>query len=361
VLVWGTSLGACVWLALRMQKITAAYPIQVALSDIIPALQVYVSRFLAGEQVYTPFTRELGYHGTPGYLPLQWMPYIPAHLLGMDYRWLAFGGFILGTAAYNYRLLRQERNLAALWCKALLPPLLLLAILITDPSTLGLTVETLIYGYYFLLMAALFSRSALWPAAGLLLCLLSRYALVLWVPLYLLLVFWQGPRRRALVISVGVLAGILLLYVVPFLSQDWGMFMRVQQEYSQLAVGEWSHLEPLAETGDKPYHLYKGLGAAASFYAFGTGSLLERIQLLKNFHFFFSGLVVVLAGILYLRSRLRIDYRLFALISLKIYLATFYHFIQVPYLYLTALSVFASVFLVLFLPARPGPAAAHQL
>jgi hypothetical protein len=70
--------------------------------------------------------------------------------------------------------------------------------------------------------------------------------------------------------------------------------------------------------------------------------------LLKKFHFFFSGLVVVVAAWIYVRSKPRIDYRLFALLSLKLYLTTFYAFIQVPYLYLTALSVFTSVFLVLF-------------
>jgi hypothetical protein len=315
-----------------------------------------VSRFLAGEQVYTPFTRELGYQGTPGYLPLQWLPYVPAQLLGLDYRWLAFGDLLLATAGYNYWLLRQEKQGAVLLLKALLPPLLLLAILITDSSTLGLTVETLIYGYYFMLMATIFSRSPALQALGLLVCLLSRYALVLWVPLYLLLIFFQGSRRQAVWVAAGVVAGIGLIYVLPFLSQDWGMFMRVQQEYSQLAVGEWSHLEPLAETGDKPYHLFKGLGMAAWFYTWGQGPLLGRILLLKNFHFFFSGLVVVVAGTSYFRSRHKIDYRLFALISLKAYLATFYHFIQVPYLYLTALSVFASVFLLVFLPGRP-PAA----
>jgi hypothetical protein len=330
-------------------------------------LQVYVSRFLAGEQVYTPFTRELGYQGTPGYLPLQWLPYVPAQLLGLDYRWLAFGVFALGTAAYNWRLAKQEWQPVALLWKAVLPPLLLMAILLTDPGTLGLTVETLVYGYYFIFMASLFSRSWVGQALGLLLCLLSRYALVLWVPLYLLLLYFRGQRRQALLVGAGVLAGIGLLYVLPFLSQDWGMFMRVQGEYSQLAVGEWRHLEPLAETGDKPYHLYKGLGMAAYFYAWAPGTLLDRVLLLKNFHFFFSGLAVVAAGVIFFRSRQKIDHRLFALISLKLYLATFYHFIQVPYLYLTALSVFASVFLMAMLPAprfnaaatpQPGRAAA---
>lgn len=351
VFIWVWNLGLWGWLALRLQKIIVAFPIQIERSDIIPALQVYVARFLAGEKIYTPF-HELGYTGTPGYMPLQWLPYVPAQVLGLDYRWLAFGVLLLGMGAYTFRLLRQEKDLIPLLGKAALPALLLWAILVTDPSTLGLTVETLVYGYYLLLMASLFGRSPAWQILGLLLCLLSRYALVLWVPLYLLLLYFLGQRRQALLVAGGVAAGVLLLYVLPFLLQDWGMFLRVQQEYTQLAVGEWMHLETAAETGDKPYHLFKGLGAAAWFYTWGKGTLAERVLLLKQFHFFFSALAVVGAGIFYFRSQVKIDYRLFALISLKIYLATFYHFIQVPYLYLTALSVFASVFLLLFLPGR---------
>ncbi len=56
---------------------------------------------------------------------------------------------------------------------------------------------------------------------------------------------------------------------------------------------------------------------------------------------------VALAAFLYHRLRHRYNYRVFALIALKFYLATFYAFIQIPYLYLISLGLFISVFVVM--------------
>ncbi|GAA3935281.1 hypothetical protein GCM10022406_19560 [Hymenobacter algoricola] len=53
----------------------------------------------------------------------------------------------------------------------------------------------------------------------------------------------------------------------------------------------------------------------------------------------------------------RTDDWVFAIIVLKLYLATFYVFLQVPYAYLASVSIFASLFLVLLVMA---PATCEQ-
>jgi hypothetical protein len=60
-------------------------------------------------------------------------------------------------------------------------------------------------------------------------------------------------------------------------------------------------------------------------------------------------LLAVTAGLalLYWRQRPpRMDYRLFAVLALKFYLAVFYAFVQVPYAYLALVGIALSVWLV---------------
>jgi hypothetical protein len=68
---------------------------------------------------------------------------------------------------------------------------------------------------------------------------------------------------------------------------------------------------------------------------------VQRIHLLAS-----AGVVVLLTAF-YWRYGRRYDYRYLALVGLKLYLAVFYFFIQIPYAYLISLSVLLSVFVLL--------------
>jgi hypothetical protein len=156
--------------------------------------------------------------------------------------------------------------------------------------------------------------------------------------------FFYDSRKNALLIVGTVVLGVVAFYIVPYLSHNWGLFMEVQRSYTDAAVYEWKHL------GDDglPIHPYNGLGFAAFFYEYAHGELKERINLLKTVHIAMLLLVVAAAAVGYVRQRTpRTDYRLYVVIILKLYLATFYAFLQVPYAYLCTLGLFMSVFLVL--------------
>jgi uncharacterized membrane protein YfhO len=89
------------------------------------------------------------------------------------------------------------------------------------------------------------------------------------------------------------------------------------------------------------------MGFASWFYTYGPNDLVSRITWLQRTDVLVSAGTVLLAAGLYYRLRHRYDYRLVALIALKLYLATFYAFIQIPYPYLTSLGIFISLFLVM--------------
>ncbi|MBC8082020.1 MAG: hypothetical protein H7Z21_02310 [Hymenobacter sp.] len=328
----------------RVQRpIIAATPINVFQSDIIPILQNYVSRFRSGEVVYRYITN-LPYPLFPNHLPLQWLPYVPADQLGIDYRTWALGIILLaGFGAYLIFLNRQALWWPLFGLLGVLPWLLLYRLIVTDQAMFAYTVELTIIAYYCLLAASIFVRSAWVQAASLVLCLLSRYSVVFWVPLFLWILWRETGRRHTMAVVLLTGLGIMLLYVVPFLSKDWTIFTHALSEYRIATLGEWSRTDA---KGGGPFHLFAGLGFASFFYSYGTGDLAARISLLQKVHVLVSVGAVAVGAFGYWGLRQRVDYRVLALIALKFYLATFYAFLQIPYAYLTSLGLFISVFVI---------------
>ena len=358
-LAWiGMLLGAVQVLYVQAPVI-ASHPVDVRSSDIIPILQAYVGRFRSGEVVYRYLTT-LPYPLFPNHLPLQWLPYVPADQLGIDYRWWALGILLLvGLGAYHLLLARQPLTLVGFLLKMALPGYMLYRLITRDGELYANSVEPTIIAYYCLLAACVLSRSALLQGAVLVLCLLSRYSVLFWVPFYLWVLWREAGRRHAVVVAAVVLAGLVGIYVVPFLSKDWTIFTHALSEYRIATLGEWSR-------GDEPPQLYGGLGFAAWFHTYVSGDIAARISVLQRVHALVSVGAVGLMAVLYYRFRGRYNYRVFALIGLKFYLATFYAFIQIPYPYLTSLGLFISLFVVLItgtgqattLPAAPAARAA---
>ncbi|HEX8351068.1 MAG TPA: hypothetical protein VF598_13980 [Hymenobacter sp.] len=311
-------------------------------SDIVPALQVYVRRFLQSEVVYKPISM-FGYTFLPNYPPLQWLPFVGAELAGIDYRWWAYGALLLGLLIYELVLARLALPWPEWVLKAALPVVVLHFNVIIDKPMYSFTVEGLIIGFYCVLIAGIFSGSAWLKAAGLVLCLLSRYSLALWVPLYGLLLLYENPRRGWLTAGLTGL-GISLVFI-PFMLTDPTIFFRAQLENFNIAVAVWQQIDQQAPWLG-PMHLFNGVGLAPWFYDL-PGTLEERIIRLQTVHFAVCTGVVVLAGWLFWRYHNRFDPRLAALLSFKAYLATFYAFLIIPYTYLAAVALFSSLFVML--------------
>ncbi len=309
-------------------------------SDIIPTIVLAVRRLLGGETVYKTID-EWGYRLPLTYLPMQWLPYTPAEVLRFDYRWIAVGIYYLATAVIAFRCSRVApfRGIVA----ALLSQYLVWMVLKHDAGIASVTVELMVAGYYMLLVAGLSGSSPLLRGAAIALCLLSRYSLVLWLPLWAavewLAVDKKGFYRSAIAIAVLVLG----IYIIPFLSQDWGAFLRGYRYYTEAALGEWSRLEG----NGVPYQLNRGVGFARLFYLkLWHYSVADRLRSLQKVHFALCLGSTLFMGAGYFLLRRRPHPRIFLLASFKIYLSLFLAFIQVPYTYLmiTAVSVSIAIF-----------------
>ncbi|MBN9483586.1 MAG: hypothetical protein BGO70_13975 [Bacteroidetes bacterium 43-93] len=320
-------------------KVINQYPIDAHYSDIIPSIQVMVQRLLHGnEPVYAPIY-DFGYLFSPTYLPMQWLPFTIAEVLHVDYRWIPFATWAITYFIVVFRTFRSDNLLL----KLLVPIFFYLTyhyINVQENNFIRCTVESMVIGYYILLIISLNETSWLLWGTIIAACLLSRFSLLLWLPLWAFAIFISG-NRKDLYKSIGLVFVLtMLVYVIPFLSKDWHSFRAGYEHYNRATIGEWQNLNPMGE----PNQLYAGTGFAHIFYHhFHQGDVPAQIALVKKVHFIVSLGVSMLMGVWYWYNRKKIDLRIFLIASFKIYLTFFLAFIQIPYVYLMTVGNFVSI------------------
>ena len=133
---------------------------------------------------------------------------------------------------------------------------------------------------------------------------------------------------------------VVLLYVIPFLSKDWGILFRGFHYYDDGTMAEWTHLDKRG----LPIHLFRGTGCAYYFYTrFPSLDIMGRIKLLQKAQLFISLLTTAILGAWFWYKKDIINTRVFLMSSFKIYLAVFLFLIQVPYEYLMCVGNFVSI------------------
>lgn len=316
------------------------------ISDVIPTVQILSERFINGEFPYTIITA-FGNILPPTYLPFQWLPFCISSYFNFDPRWIALSIWLISIAVFSFVVFKNKSTLASKIIFTISPFLILLIFMLEFPSMFANTFEIMLVGYYIILTLSIFSNSNLLRAGGLILPLLSRYSLIFWVPVYIIILFFSEKKKNSIIISAVTIGLIIFLYVVPFLSKDLEIFSKGYNYYTEAALGEWTAQEWQSE-GSKPFHLFRGIGFASFYYDFYQGELQDKLTALKNTHLILSLLTITLCGLLFIRFKKFIDYRLYSLLSLKIYFVFFYSFIQVPYIYLFIIPVFLSMIIVYF-------------
>jgi len=320
-------------------KVIHEYPIDAHYSDIIPSIQIMVQRLLHGsEPVYAPIY-DFGYQFSPTYLPMQWLPFTIAEVLHIDYRWIPFATWAITYFIIVLRTFRSDNLLL----KLLVPILFYLTyhyIHVQENNFIRCTVESMVIGYYILLIISLNETSWLLWGTIITACLLSRFSLLLWLPLWAFAIFVSG-NRKDLFKSIGLVFVLtMLIYVIPFLSKDWNSFKAGYEHYNRATIGEWQSLNPMGE----PNQLYAGTGFAHIFYRhFHQGDVPAQVTFVKKVHFIVSLGISMLMGAWYWYNRKKIDLRIFLTASFKIYLSFFLAFIQIPYVYLMTVGNFVSI------------------
>ena len=340
-----------IWCGFRLDQVFQSFPVDAKASDIIPSLEMYVRRFLGGETVYRPLPFE-GYSVDPTYLPLMWAPYSFSEILKIDYRWTAYIVFLIPIFIYNFKLIKSNASIPELIIKPLVPFIFLYSFTQNASGTLGYAVEMLPIGFYLILTLTIFHKNRYLMALGIVLCLLSRYAFTFWLPLYLLIYWVEKGFKNVFAVSLSVVFGVLLLYVIPFLSKDWTLISKGLNYYAKTAVGQWQ-TQPWQEPGAKPHHLSNGLSFAIYFYDYQPYTLEDRLKLNRKAHITACAFAAFLLGLGYLFFRKRgLNTKMYLLVGLKFYLIIFYGFFYVPFSYLYQLPLFLSVALLYHIPLK---------
>ncbi|MFN0215295.1 MAG: hypothetical protein ACKVT2_13650, partial [Saprospiraceae bacterium] len=226
-------------------------------------------------------------------------------------------------------------------------------------ATYGNTIELMIAGFYMLFALQLDKirdylsgdprKKGAVLAFFMILCLLSRYSFLLWLPL-LFVIVWTENRRLAISTVSWVLVYVLLLYVFPFLLKDPMIYVNGIKHYSEGALIVW--MQP-----DRTGPLYDGLGVANIFRDELGGEMAERLSALQRWQVLTSLAATGLCAWIWWKKRAQIkNLSLFLLGSLKFYFAFFYGFIQMPYVYLMISPCFLSILVLLSFYREQMPA-----
>jgi hypothetical protein len=308
-------------------------PIDITNADMLPIIKVMGERFIAGQHshVYDPIPTI--WHGTqPIYLPAMWLPYVPAIALGIDIRWIAVAGLLFAFGAFI--LLYKPSNSRPSFLLGVLAFLLFWWIVADNtPGIVSVSEEGVVIGYYAFLVLALLSGKPWLTGIAVSLCMLSRYALVGWIPAYIV---WLLLDRRRKHLSVISLTGILCFFLLFLLPVGVVTFMRLAHlpgNYIGFAARVWK---------DSPDVFSTAPGMAWFFGRNGT-AILHGLLIL------FSFTLPMVFTVFAFRRRLNN----IPLAALKLSLVVFYCFIDVPYLYLFYTSSLVSL-IILALVIRDG-------
>jgi len=331
-----------VWLYFLYDDLFTRLKIDPGYSDIIPTIQILCRRLVSGQYPYDVIS-QCGYTQQVTYLSMHWLPFAIAELLKIDYRWIGSAIWCLASILLFVRSLKTPN----IYLRSLLPLLILgsnFVLYFNNLGIIGVTIEIMISGYYMLLISSLNQKNAIVQGLFFSFCILSRFSLVLWLPLYAF-VLLVTKNWKQLFIAVGVVIFVgVVSYVIPFMSKDWSILTRGYKTYDSGAMFEWNRMQTHGPDHDKPLMLFSGTGFAYYFYTrFTNLDVLSRIKICQKFHLYCSILVVIIMAIWYWFKREKINFKIFLMGSFKIYLSVFLFLIQVPYEYLMIVGNFVTI------------------
>lgn len=282
------------------------------------------------------------------YLPMQWLPFTLSEIFGFDPRWIpiSFWLFALSLFYIIYQIVYTKRNFIAYVLTYIVIVVGVIGYISKNPQEYAATLEFLPAAYYILLFMSLMNGS--WLGIGVFLgfCLLSRFSIALFVPFLIVYVWINYGQAFFFKSALTTLGVILLLFVVPFMSQDSSLPKKIIANYDNGAAGEW-RVHDWQNPGDLPYQLSRGTGLALYFRDAYPDDLLKGVKILKRWGIAMSVLtgIILLAFLIIFSKKINKDW--FLLGSLKIYFTVFYTWVLIPYTYLYILPMSVSVVILL--------------
>ena len=302
-------------------------PIDITNADMLPIIKVMGERFIAGQHSHIYDTIPWIWNGTqPIYLPAMWLPYVPAIALGIDMRWIAIAGLLLAFITFLFLYRPHTHHYLSFFLGVLAFLLFWWVVADNTAGIVSVAEEGTVIALYVLLVLALITGNPWLTGIAISLCMLSRYALVGWIPSYLLYLLLEKKWKNLFVIALMGGLCFVLLFLLPV---GWATFLRLAQlpgNYVAFAGRVWK---------DSP-GVFSSAPGLALFFGPGRIGLLHGLLIVLSFT---APPVFMIAGRRHSSPNL-------PLATLKLALVIFYCFIDVPYLYLFYTSSFVSLIMV---------------
>lgn len=304
------------------KRILDGTPLNFEYADMLPIIGVMCRRFLQGDwtEVYQPIP-EIWNGIQPIYLPAMWLPFSVSFLLDSDMRWITVCGIWLSILLCI--LPKWKAGFLMAFHVASLFVLLVWLHFEQTNNVIRLTEEGVVFFYYSLMALALISGNAWLIGATAALCLLSRYAIIGWLPfavLYLLMTKQFSSLFKSL--TAGIAVAPLLIF--PFGWRSLLFHLQLPQQYISQAQRVWK---------ENPEYFNYSPGMAKFFapdhlpllhYCLTAGSFLVPIVFLLFVRKKKSSANILLAGF-------------------QLTITFFYSFLDVSYVYLFYTPVLVSL------------------
>ena len=316
-----------------------AVAIDIHNADMLPVINVMNKRFVSGQWKHVYDTIPEIWDGIrPIYLPAMWMPFSVSVIFNFDIRWVTAGCLLFVFSVYFF-ILRPGNNRFFSFCTSIIA-FMLFWWLMTENDLHGfisVSEEGVVAVYYVMLVLALLSENIFFTGVATSLCMLSRYALIGWIPAFLLYLLFH--RKKLFIFIITGLIFFFGLFILPFGLAAFIRAVYLPEKYVEFTKLVWK---------DSP-EVFPGSAGFAKF--FGP----DRIQLLHLTLIVSTFLAPFLFTLYCFFKRKKHAISNIPLATLKISVVFFYSFIDVPYLYLFYTSSFVSLIIVAFFTRTDHP------
>ncbi len=305
----------------------ALFPDPGSCSDIIPQLTTLYSRFSRGIQPYFPL-EQFAWHPFPVYMPLHWLPVGLGYFLKIDVRWAGFIFLSVSCGVLGYHLWGSANSLKKM-IAIVLPAIVLCSFIHWAKQDIAVAFELVVAAYYLLLAIGLLSGNLVLITVGIIACLLSRYTLVFWLPLFFILLWSNASKKKNLVVWSSIILAAIALYVVPFYLRDPSILSKGLHYHNMCYVDAWDGLGHPEQTTA----FDKGLNFSWFICHTFTGDLYRRVFIARVIQAMLM-LALLAAGILlYRKWKHRVRYDHFSLGMLYCVMMVFFMFSPFTYTY----------------------------
>ena len=325
----------------EIRKLFDAFPFSEMNSDVIPQLETLYRKWKSGLFPYTP-DEQISHKPFPAYMPMHWLPLFISDSLKLDARWSSVMVYFILSALSILFLLNKKLDVFYNFLIAIIPGILLWIIVLFFPANLTVATELIVVAYYLLLCATFFSKRFFWLLISIVFCLMSRYIILFWMPLFFYFTIKKWTLKKNIIAYSLIFIGIFFIYISPFLLKDPSIFYKAVHYHNQCSYDALLPMGTLPMGWSCTYGIYFAIYFKMLFPTLPTADLSLIIRMVQLF------LMLFIIGVsLFYQYKNKIDFSRKGISILYLIVLCFYFFSPLAFVYYYFLIIMLSLMLLI--------------